>query len=397
MADQDYWKGTLPSPTLLSKISEGTIVNKSDGSRAPHSAGGIGPFGKLTKLGLLQMVEVGSRIRDDLHSGEEDGTNTVDDDGYLHVNSGFLFTNTNPIHPSKVKIKSTDFPRTIQSVQALMLGLFPLGYDGEIEIDASHTDVLIPDPQPRLSLEQVELERELSHRSHLLEKEKELETLADRITKDLHELIDWENAHSANFGIGEEGDQERTRSLSFSQLSEVLTCLHVRGMLPESISHEDYRTVSSHSAWRWFENLRNENLAKLAMKGFMNFIMETLRDGRTSTKKEDGPVLHIYSCHDSSLIGLLCAFKLEPPTQWPEYGSFLKVELFKVEGSIKQEEGEETKVEYYVRFSLNGEVLKSSWGQEKGHEVDPEARGMISLQELSGSISRAHGHECILI
>ena len=181
-----------------------------------------------------------------------------------------LPTNTNPIHPSKVKIKSTDFPRTIQSVQALMLGLFPLGYDGEIEIDASHTDVLIPDPQPRLSLEQVELERELSHRSHLLEKEKELETLADRITKDLHELIDWENAHSANFGIGEEGDQERTRSLSFSQLSEVLTCLHVRGMLPESISHEDYRTVSSHSAWRWFENLRNENLAKLAMKGFMN-------------------------------------------------------------------------------------------------------------------------------
>ena len=200
----------------------------------------------------------------------------------------------------------------------------------------------------------------------------------------------------------EEGDQGRKRSLSFSQLSEVLTCLHVRELMPESISHDDYLAITSHSAWKWFENLRDEKLAKLAMKGFMDFIMETLRDGRSIEKSEDDVLLHIYSCHDSSLIGLLCAFKLEPPAQWPEYGSFLKVELFKVEEAQNADvedssSGGSTIVKHYVRFSLNGEVLKSSWGKEgqdgfEEEEVDMESKGMICLERLSGSISRAHGH-----
>ena len=393
MKDKDFWKNSLPSPVLLSKISEGTIINRAntDGSKVAHQAAGKGVFGKLTKLGLLQMVEVGSRIHDDIQLTQEDGTNTVDEDGNLHVNSGYLFTDTNPIHPSKVKIKSTDFPRTIQSVQALLMGLFPLGYDGHIEIDVSHTDIMIPDPQPRLSNEQVELERRLSQRGYLLEKEKELETLANKITKELHDIVDLDNAQSANFGIGEEGDHKRARALSFSQLSEIMTCLHVRDMLPQSISQQDYEAISSHSAWKWFENLKDEALAKLAMKGFMNFIMETLRDGRND---EDDPVLHIYSCHDSSLIGLLCAFKLEPPSQWPEYGSFLKVELFKAEETI--ENSEDVKVDYFVRFSLNGEILKSSWNQIDGSAEGSEPEEMICLKQLSGSIARKHGHECIL-
>ena len=223
MKDKDFWKNNLPSPVLLSKISEGTIINRAntDGSKVAHQAAGKGVFGKLTKLGLLQMVEVGSRIHDDIQLTQEDGTNTVDEDGNLHVNSGYLFTDTNPIHPSKVKIKSTDFPRTIQSVQALLMGLFPLGYDGHIEIDVSHTDIMIPDPQPRLSNEQVELERTLSQRGYLLEKDKELETLANKITKELHDIVDLDNAQSANFGIGEEGGHKRARALSFSQLSEI--------------------------------------------------------------------------------------------------------------------------------------------------------------------------------
>ena len=392
MAEKDYWHGTLPSPALLSKLAEGTTINRSgsDGSKVAHAAGGIGPFGKLTKLGMLQMVEVGMRIRDELHLDEEEGTNLVDEKGNLHINSGRLFTMTDPVHPSKVKIMSTDFPRTIQSVQALLMGLFPLGYDGEIEIDAKHTDILIPDPQPRLSQEQVELERTLSKRQHLIEREEELRMLSDKITAELHDLIDWENASSGNWGIGEEGNGKKEKSLTFSQLSEVMTCLRVRDKLPKTISNEDYTIISSHSAWKWFENLRNENLAKLAMKPFMNFIMETLRDGRND--ESDDPVLYIYSCHDSSLIGLMCAFRLEQPAEWPDYGSFLKVELFKSEENPEEgDEGGESKIDYYVRFSLNGEVLKSSW-TETG--VDPS--GMICLRQLSSTIAREHGHECIL-
>ncbi len=226
-----------------------------------------------------------------------------------------------------------------------------------------------------------------------MEKERDLKHVLDQITKDMDDLIDWEKASSSNFGIGEE-DIERTRSLSFSQLSEILTCLHVRDMLPNSISYENYRTITSHSAFKWFENLRNEELAKLAMKGFVKFIMETLECGLKFAQQENEPNLHLYSCHDSSLIGLMCAFKLQTPAQWPEYGSFLKIELFKVEETIKGGKEGETKFDHYVRFSLqsdgNVEVLRSSWGQGKGDNLDAiEARGMISLQKLSKSINIA--------
>ena len=113
LKNEDYWKNTLPSSPLLSKISEGTNVSRSqsDGSEVAHSARGMGMFGQLTKLGLLQMVEVGSSLRSNLHSDQEEGTNTVDPDGYLQLNSGFLFTKSNPIRPSKVRVMSTDFPR----------------------------------------------------------------------------------------------------------------------------------------------------------------------------------------------------------------------------------------------------------------------------------------------
>ena len=115
------------------------------------------------------------------------------------------------------------------------------------------------------------------------------------------------------------------RPLSFSQLSEILVCLKVRGLLPESITMEEYETVTSHSAWKWFENLRDGRLAFLAMKSFMNFIMENC-ENEQHTKK-----LHVFSAHDSSLIGLMCAFRLQQPSEWPEYGSYLKIELFKAQ------------------------------------------------------------------
>ena len=215
MKDRDFWQGTLPPFDLLSKISQGTKIilrksdhqndrNDDDDTVVSHAAGGIGPFGKLTKLGLLQMVQLGSQIRDELHLDQGQNDHLVDEHGNLHINCARLFTHTNPIHPSKVKIKSTNFPRTIQSVQALLLGLLPLGYDGEIEIDASETDVLIPDPQPRLSVEQVELERELSRRSLIVERERELQDLAGKITDSLYHLIDWEHASGKSWGIGEE-------------------------------------------------------------------------------------------------------------------------------------------------------------------------------------------------
>ena len=65
------------------------------------------------------------------------------------------------------------------------------------------------------------------------------------------------------------------------------------------------------------------------------------------------------------------------------YGSYLKVELYASYHNATPEEKE-----YHVRFSLNGNILKSSWG--KGHEDYLETMEMIPLNHLVASIDREH-------
>jgi acid phosphatase len=82
------------------------------------------------------------------------------------------------------------------------------------------------------------------------------------------------------------------------------------------------------------------------------------------------PPVTIWSGHDFTLIGLMVAYRLEQPTSWPEYGSFLKLELLEVSDL----ESDET--DYVVRFSLNGERLRSRWG-------DGQLLDMIPLHSLN--------------
>ena len=85
--------------------------------------------------------------------------------------------------------------------------------------------------------------------------------------------------------------------------------------------------------------------------------------------------MHIFSGHDATLISLMCAFKIERPAVWPEYGSFLKMEVYRddsgmcnsgaidscvIETGVSSDEGR-----FFVLFSLNGEALRSAFGAEQ--------------------------------
>ena len=98
----------------------------------------------------------------------------------------------------------------------------------------------------------------------------------------------------------------------------------------------------THTAQRWFSLLRSPALSKLAFGPFVRLLAE----------EAAGPAkVTIFSAHDSTLIGAITALRLANPSQWPEYASHFKVELFKPEGG-GQGGGR------LARFSLNGEVLK---------------------------------------
>ena len=113
----------------------------------------------------------------------------------------------------------------------------------------------------------------------------------------------------------------------------------------------------------------------------------------TVAAEDWGVPLCIYSCHDSSLIGLMCAFRLEQPSVWPEYGSYLKVELFAARSADATGADTETNADadvdgYYVRFSLNGNVLQLSWGVgQDGYERPSD---VIPLDHLVSTIEREY-------
>ena len=142
MNDVEFWQSTLPDSSLLEGIARGTSLLRTRGHvpNNTHGASGKGPFGQLTMLGLLQMVKLGERLRGELVGFDEEYN---------------LFTPEDLLHPRRMKVKSTDFPRTIQSVQAMLAGLFDNDRHNEqeqmmMEIDLRDTNTyLIPDPQPR--------------------------------------------------------------------------------------------------------------------------------------------------------------------------------------------------------------------------------------------------------
>ena len=169
-------------------------------------------------------------------------------------------------------------------------------------------------------------------------KEDELAALTECLTVILQDYVAL-GGNDISYEIGEEdgySPSKPTRKLSLSQIVDVLTCLRSRDLLPASIRDEECRTITGYSTFCWFETLRDERLAQLAMGTFVDWILDGLvfaRRGHAAVGTANGKgdcymPLEIYSCHDSSLIGLICAFRLQQPSVWSEYGSYLKVELF---------------------------------------------------------------------
>ena len=397
LKDEEYWATTLVPQDLLDKISSNTNV-LTTGKDNNHVAGGRGAFGKLTQLGLFQLVDLGTKLREELvspHDQHHDDPNAyvdvVDEEGqHTYKYYRYPWHPQRPLHPSNIKIMSTNFPRTIQSAQGLLVGLFPDGTDATIiDIDARHTDSLIPDPQPRRSPEQERLEAHLAAQPHLKQKEEEMRPLAIRTTAALLESLG-EGALDVSFGVGEEQkdpnnkeQQQQPPRLAWSQLAEITKCLQVRNRLPSTISVDDQEVISKYTAWKWFESLRHPRLAYLAMNPMVSRILDAMHQHETE------PPVIIYSAHDSTLIGLMCGFRLEQPSVWPEYGSYLKIELLEVQTIGGDNNNDSNHKEHVVRFSLNGSLLRSMWDKDGLPLTEIPLRLLAQKAKTEGSVATA--------
>jgi hypothetical protein len=373
LKDEAYWANELIPAEKLEEMANYVTLKSDEDPKCTHKANGRGPFGKLTSLGLQQMVDLGTKLKKELCA--VDSTTDVaklHSDGTTVVYPFIWTANDKPLSPSRIRVISTSFDRAIQSAQGVIMGIFPSPPTEAIQIDARHANnqLLLPDPQPRNTQEQADLEDQLAARPHLQTKEEDMLPLAVRVTKALHPLLA-ADAHEAVFGAKQirhvSAESIEIEPLAWNQLGEITKCLGVRNMLEGvGVSPQDFQDVVQHAAWRWFETFRHARLAYLSMNDMCLQMLETCRNYETE------PPMTLFSAHDSTLIGLLCAFKLKQPVAWPEYGSFLMMELLEVE---EFEGGSSTSKDLYVRFSLNGEKLPLMW-------LDGEPTDMIQLDQL---------------
>jgi len=84
----------------------------------------------------------------------------------------------------------------------------------------------------------------------------------------------------------------------------------------------------------------------------------------------------------------MCAFQLTQPAEWPEYASYLKIELLALEEAENDHDEKTAKStttkqkKYYVRFSLNGTLLQCKIGQSNDNDDNSNLIDMIPLEKL---------------
>mmetsp|Transcript_27562 Transcript_27562/g.66324 ORF Transcript_27562/g.66324 Transcript_27562/m.66324 type:complete len:225 (-) Transcript_27562:57-731(-) len=191
-----------------------------------------------------------------------------------------------------------------------------------------------------------------------------------------------------SFGVGEDeastaagkledmsnSNNKRQRILPWNQLAEILLCLENLSHLPKGIRPRELEGVAEYNAWRWFALLDDDQLVAMAIKSLAKKMImngaEVLNFRTRHQSSTPPPLLRIFSGHDATLISLLCFLGIERPSVWPEYRSYLKMELLRDDQGIhkttprKTNSGDERC--YYVLFSLNGELLKYKFGDKDG-------------------------------
>jgi len=382
LADTEYWASLLPTAETLARIGRYTNIVGTPGDEERRVVGKGDVFGRLTKVGLAQMVRVGGVLRDDV----------------ARLMESYKFGAGEDVDPNTwLKVASTDRSRTVQSVQGVLLGMLALEEDVSlrgaarpliIDVDVRHTSKMVPDPQPRRYIGQVELEHELQLSDQFRQREQNMRPLAIRVTRELKKSgILGKEAEGAVSGVGEDRTATNKRPtndgespLPWNQLAEILKCLEKNKRLPKSLARDTdaVRAVADHNAWRWFALLSDSRLGPMAIKSLAKKMVKNGSEAVAAWKDGDGwlgiPLMHIFSAHDSTLISLICAFKIERPAVWPEYGSVLKMEIYHDYGKLCNDgvidncvmkNGRSSVGTFYALFYLNGEALRSSFGREE--------------------------------
>jgi len=264
-------------------------------------------FGQLTKKGYRQHLELGAQLRK------------------LYVEKyGLLGPKLNV---SEIWIRSTDVPRTLQSAQGLLQGLYPTSKHGDGSIPVVQINTLDS------ALEDLYVNENLCNGLYAIEGQ-------------MYNTSAWINYHNQYNSLNQQLQIifNSTNLPIWGSISDVLEAMMCHGFsLPKGITHDMAVQIKAIADWELnFMWKVYDPYVKIGM-GF--FIQELLDRFTGFVNGNDPAKFVLYSAHDSSvgpIVGTLGMFD----GLWPPYRSHVHFELWSNESK-----------EFFVQVKYNDKVL----------------------------------------
>ncbi|KAF7731246.1 hypothetical protein EC973_000662 [Apophysomyces ossiformis] len=303
-------------------------------------------YGQLTNMGRKNMTSLGNRLRE------------------IYIDKLQFLPDI--FEDNAVYLRSTDYPRTQESVQQLIAGgLYPPekrlpGFALKIRTRDPRVDNMFPNPNcNRLR----QLAKEFKH------------TVAEMCADQMTSISERLKNHVKEVSLDSHP--------SANGIMDTLISAKVHGFsLPEDIDDTLMRDLEDVVVKEWFygaiasQEVRRLGLGRLA--GDIQDRMVRRADGSDKKIGEDGYKLAVYSGHDTTvgpLLIILGGFDM----RWPPFGSSIIFELFKQKGSSGWKGLFSKQEDHYVRVRYNNKVLELPGCADKGNH---HANGDKSLCTL---------------
>jgi len=263
--------------------------------------------GQLTTRGYQQQLMNGADLRQ------------------AYIDSGFL---SDIYSPSDVHLRSDDEPRTVQSLQSLMLGLYPpeKRQDGLAEVLDIHTrdiDYDYMEPNSKLCPAYGKLVGEAQNST----------AWTDRWANITQPLI---NKVLSNV----------TTTLSYTELHDCFN-VHVCNGFDIPVEYDIYTKLQTEMNYYIYYEYTYPNIFTNSEVGFGFYIQDVYDRLENVVNGVDQPRMFIDSGHDTSVMPFLNAYGVADGL-WASYGIFTVLEMYRVNTSIPT---------YAVRIIYRGQEL----------------------------------------
>lgn len=233
--------------------------------------------GQLTDIGKMDMRQIGSDLR------------------FRYVQKLGLLSKQFNANANELYLRSTNYMRTIESLQYLLHGLYPkqhiVGSPKVIVQDSDIENMYPHDGCSSMMVDTMKLRKEFSEKNK------------SRMVSVLNPLSTWHNM------------RDTSHANQTYRLYDMISCLKSNEVeLPAGVSEDSHGKLEGLTVDLWARMYeKDESFTKRAIGRFIPDIISSL-------KSKDSQKMAIFSAHDSTLIPLMIAFQVYSG-QYPRFGA----------------------------------------------------------------------------